>query len=452
MCFDYPAIHCVLLSPRGRIGNAHTMRACSVAVVPQWGGAHRPILSPIHRQLSTNRSSSNTKKTAAAHNQQPGSSTQSEAAARLVWAVQPTARPRVHIIIAAGEQQQLKASEVVPLQLDNLHPDVLTNPIFGEFLAKTLMSKDARRSGTIAMALSAAYLPSQIDTMRDLADKQYMQTSAYISSDSSTLHVMVRKSTDDASQQHSPKALQAALAAAVGPLAPLSDNRLQVARMAERSLQHQLRLWDAATWSSVLQQKLESNNRSSSMLAVRSLMGPPALQAAQRLVTKKGLHWLELQEDQLCLSAAAAGQPDTDTVNSKSSSSSASDKTSSAAPASSRRRRPKRGSSSAVSAAAQAASGEDDDADEEEEVDDEGEEAEGHGGGCRVIIISQGEISLEEAVDTPAGFWAEFFTDYDESSASVADTAGGVEGSSSSDQQGPPPSGPRITWPNIFGQ
>lgn len=67
-------------------------------------------------------------------------------------------------------------NHIEPLQLDLLHPDLLTNPTFTEFLAKNLLSRTAARS-VVALVLSAAYLHSQLDTMRGLAGKQSLEMS-----------------------------------------------------------------------------------------------------------------------------------------------------------------------------------------------------------------------------------------------------------------------------------
>lgn len=93
--------------------------------------------------------------------------------------------------------------------------------------------------------------------------------------------------------------LSSALAESLGPLEPLQPAQLQEAHAAEKRLREQLRLWDAAIWSSVLQQRLESKKADGEWLLVDSLMGPPALAAARQLVLKKGLQWFELSPDQL---------------------------------------------------------------------------------------------------------------------------------------------------------
>lgn len=334
------------------------------------------------------------------------SSAEPESAAELVWGIAPTVRPRVHVVFG----QALTANEIVPLQLDALHPDVLVNTTTTEFLAKSLVSRAAKRQDVAALALSATYLPSQLATIADLAGKQQLDMQVYISADNSTLHavVSVRRGMSEGPEQEptvgsSPAAaVEAALSAVLGPMVPLSPAKLHKARTAESTLQQQLRLWDPATWSLVLQQKLEARGAYTA-LAVRSLMGPPALQAARQLVTKKGLYWLELQPGQMQALAAS------EAVDTKASSSSSS------------RRRPKRGGGAAAATGS---------ANEDEVQPQPG----------RVIVLSRLELTVDEAVELPA----ESFTDHG--------ISGGHNSRAAAVASDTAPASPRIAWPNIFGK
>lgn len=184
-------------------------------------------------------------------------------------------------------------------QLDLLHPDLPTNPPFTEFLAKHLLSRTAARESVVALVLSATYLPSQLDTMRGLAGKQSLAMSVFLSSDNSEMHTVFYRTAGQGQRHVSIMDLHFALADSLGPLESLEPAQLQAAHAAEKRLQEELRLWDPATWSSVLQQRLESRKALDTWLLVDSLMGQVALVAARQLVLKKGLHWLELSPEQL---------------------------------------------------------------------------------------------------------------------------------------------------------
>lgn len=336
------------------------------------------------------------------------SSAESESAAELVWGMAPTERPRVHVVYG----QALTVNEVVPLQLDELHPDVLVNSTITEFLAKNLLSRAAKRQDVAALALSATYLPSQLATFVDLAGKQQLDMQVYISADNSTLHavVSVRRGMSEGPEQEPTvgpsiaAAVEAALSAVLGPMVPLAPAKLHEARTAESSLQQQLRLWDPATWSLVLQQKLEARSAYSA-LAVRSLMGPPALQAARQLVSKKGLYWLDLQPGQMQALAAS------EAVDAKAAASSGS----------SSRRRSKRGAASAAAATGSA--------DEDEVQPQPG----------KVIVLSRLELTVDEAAELPA----ESFTDHGISVGHNSRAAAVASDMAPA---------PRIVWPNIFGK
>jgi hypothetical protein len=221
--------------------------------------------------------------------------------------MQPLKEVIAHVVL----HPQLSVTQIKPLQLDQLQPDLLANTTFTEFLAQQLISRTATRQGIKALVLSAPYLPSQLFTMKALAAKQSVESSLYVSSDSSTLHTVLYRLQHAApaalqqgqqDQQDLPQGLavsdlEQALSGVLGPIQPLPPARLQVAVAAEQSMRRQLRLWDPATWSSVLQQQLESRRSHWPYLAIRSLMGPPALQAAQQLVERKGLYWLEVPAD-----------------------------------------------------------------------------------------------------------------------------------------------------------
>ncbi|WIA22628.1 hypothetical protein OEZ86_009607 [Tetradesmus obliquus] len=74
----------------------------------------------------------------------------------------------------------------------------------------------------------------------------------------------------------------------------LPAERLAAATAAERTLNRHLRLWHPPTWGETLQQVLQSRHGMQRVMAVRSLMGPPSLEAARTLVEKKGLFMREL--------------------------------------------------------------------------------------------------------------------------------------------------------------
>jgi hypothetical protein len=232
--------------------------------------------------------------------------------------MQPVEEVTAHVVL----YPELSVTQIKPLQLYQIHPDLLTNTAFTEFLMQNLISRSATRQGIKALVLSAPYLPAQLFTMQDLAAKQSVGVSLFLSSDSSTLHTAFYRQQPSAladDQQDEPQdppeldvsGLEQALGRALGPIQPLPYSRLQVAETAEQSLKRQLRLWDPATWSSVLQQQLESRHSCTSYLAIRSLMGPPALQAAQKLVEKKGLYWLELPANVISNSGVTSGSDST---------------------------------------------------------------------------------------------------------------------------------------------
>jgi hypothetical protein len=329
-------------------------------------------------------------------------------------------QPEVHVVVGP----QLSATQIVPLHIDKLHPDLLTKSNFMEFLAKNLISKGAKRQGVEALMLSAAYLPSQLNIMRDLAAKQSVELSVYLNSSNGTMHSIFQglqpalaPTEDQHKQQFSASDVKSALVSSLGPLEPLSNARLQVAQMAEQGLQQQLRLWDPATWSLVLQQQLESGSACKPFLAVRSLMGAPALQAAQQLVEKKGLGWLEVPED--LLQAAAASQDDSSSSTSK---------------RSSRRRGNTAVQSNAGSVKSEAATG---------------RQQHQQGGGVVIVISRDRELSADELCQSPAGDFQQYFTDIrltgvsNSSSATAGNTkapGGGAVGL------------PRLGWPNIFSR
>lgn len=322
-----------------------------------------------------------------------GNKAGSETAAELIWGLPPTVhKPSVHVVT----KPQLAVTEIVPLAVERLHPDHLTNTTITEFLTQNLMSRAAKRQGVVALVLSAVYLPSQLDVMHALAGNQVVQIdySVHLSKDNSAMHVVFHKVPDE--QQLEPIAddLTSALEAALGPLQPLPAARLQAAHIAERSLRRQLRLWDAATWNDVLQQHLltRPGRRAANWLAIRNLMSPPALQAAQKLVEKKRLHWLEVPEGQikaLTVTSASAGS----------------------------RIRPKRRISSTS--------------------EQGGGDAEGV-----VIVISTYELTVEEAIELPAAAFTDVrFTEPGSPPASSSSVVHEDRG-----EDDPPRSWPMIFW------
>jgi hypothetical protein len=162
----------------------------------------------------------------------------------------------------------------------------------------------------------------------------------------------------------------------------LQPAELQDAQAVEKRLQQDLRLWDPATWASVLQQRLESKRAYEMYILVDSLMGPPALAAARQLVLKKGLSWIELTPEQLQAASDA-----TSSISSNSSSSG------------DRRRPAKRGNTTSRK-----------------------EEQQGGGGDRIWVVISRYAMTAEEAVATV-----------------IADLSGGA-GGSGNDEPGNGPS------------
>jgi hypothetical protein len=279
----------------------------------------------------------------------------------------------------------------VPLDVDKLRPDLLTKNNFMEFLAKNLISKGAKRQGVEALVLSAAYFPSQLDVMRELAAKQSVGLSVYLNANNGTLHCAFQtlqpapaiikdhhQQQQQQQRQFSASDIKSALVSSLGPLQPLPCARLQAAQMAEQGLRQQLRLWDPATWSVVLQQQLESGSACNPFLAVRSLMGPPALQAAQRLVEKKGLTWLEVPED--LLQAKAASEDGSTSAN---------------------KSRSRRRGSTAQSGAGRGDS----------EAGANCQQQQQQGGGGVVIVISRARHSADELCQLPADTLQKYITD-----------------------------------------
>jgi hypothetical protein len=206
----------------------------------------------------------------------------------------------VHVVTTSP---QLTVTEIVPRDVERLHPDNLTggvgNTALTQFLAQNLNTRSAKRQGVVALVLSAVYLPSQLDVMHALAGNQQLDYAVHLSKNDSAMHVVFHTVRDEQQENPSEDDIHSALEAALGPLQLMPAARLQAAHNAERRLQQQLRLWDSATWSAALQQRLESRRSGSPWLAIRSLMGPPALQAAQKLVEKKRLQWLEVPEGRM---------------------------------------------------------------------------------------------------------------------------------------------------------
>lgn len=325
--------------------------------------SHRPLVGRTRLFYKASTPQTNSSRIKAAVGTAPRTNSTapgSDSAASLVWGLKPVDKPTIHVLI----QPDIPATEIVPLQVEQLHPDLLTKPTFTEFLAKNVISRAAKRQGVIAMVLSAPCLPSQLQYMEDLANKQSVGLDIYLSRRlNSALHAVF---TTVRAQQYSSTALQSALEAALGSLQSLADAKLQVAEPAEQSLQQQLRLWEPSIWSTVLQQKLQSYKYGAhSWLVARSLMGPPALQAARKLVEKQGLHWTEVQEKEVQALVGSAGS------------------------SSSNSRRRRKGSSSVVPAS-----------DCEETSGPDGGQ-QGAAGGS-VIVISSGDLTVEDALQVAA--------------------------------------------------
>jgi hypothetical protein len=150
--------------------------------------------------------------------------------------------------------------------------------------------------------------------MADLASKQRLSTRVLLSSGSSTsaaMHVVFAREPEEGdahcvAQDDGGRAavLQTALGGNV-KLQPLTPVRLQAARMAEQALQRQLRLFDPASWTSVLQASVMTA-RGRPFAAVRSLVSPAAAEAARELVDRLSLCWVEVEADQMQALASAA--------------------------------------------------------------------------------------------------------------------------------------------------
>jgi hypothetical protein len=357
-----------------------------------------------------------------------------ESAAGLVWGLQPwsSAAPELRVLMSfagsacgsvavSGALQQAHPSQ--------LHPDTLDKSALGVLLSKQLSARVAGVACVSGMLLSATFLPSQLDTMADLAGKLGARMQLlHGGGPAATLHVLLTKryaataeaapggdagaSEDEADElPHIAAALERELRAT---LQRVTHDDLQSARAAERALQQQLRLFDAATWASVLSQQLMSRKALRHQLAVRSLMGPAALSAARRLVEKSGLQWVELQPQQVrALAAAAAIAAPADT-----------------APGSRRRPSSKRGSTAAAGAGA--------------DGDKAPVAAAGEGPPERVIVISSVPMSEEDAAGVPLSA----FTDVPPMEAQPAAGAAAAGGEDSAAQA----QGSKRGWPgSMFG-
>lgn len=174
-------------------------------------------------------------------------------------------------------------------------------------------------------------LLTQLDTLKQLAS--HLELTGFCLIGSSNLHMLLLRlpvlgwssgSPDQQQQQqqsashgmpnrtHMPPTAVALLiqlleATFSEGLQQLPSERLAAARAAEQTLVRQLRLWDAATWAETLQQLLLSKKAVRPLLAIRSLMGPPALEAAKKLVEKQGLYLVELKVELQVSACTAAG-------------------------------------------------------------------------------------------------------------------------------------------------
>lgn len=252
-----------------------------------------------------------------------------ESAVERVWGLPPTPAgqgPLVHIMQSVGPPGQWTVANIVPLTLAGTHPSTFEKKGFSQFLAKNMLSRSAKSSGCQAAILSASYLPSQLRAMADVAAKQSLGTQVLISGSEPAqqhMHVMfysipveaLGQDLDEGAfgrlQQQTAEGLRTALqdsgtAAFTAPLQPVTDPQLDAAAATEHNLQRQLQLFDAATWNSIIQQRLMAKKVPTYYLAVRSLMNPPQLAAAQQLVERVGLHWLQLPADEVPAAAVAA--------------------------------------------------------------------------------------------------------------------------------------------------
>ncbi|WIA20974.1 hypothetical protein OEZ85_005311 [Tetradesmus obliquus] len=225
----------------------------------------------------------------------------------------PYAPTRIHVVYGTPAS----ITEITPLQLEDLRPANLTKPAMLEFLQSNLTTRAAAQKGVQCMVLSAsAYLPSQLDTISSLA--RGIGISVALCSSAASNHILFMPSLagleiDEwrqriASITHSTCEL---LAPTFGKMQQLSEERLADARDAEQMLDSQLRLWHAPSWGATLQRELESNRAWRRWMAVRSLMGPPSLAAARKLIEKKGMYMVELQlplAEILPAAAAAAAE------------------------------------------------------------------------------------------------------------------------------------------------
>jgi hypothetical protein len=329
----------------------------------------------------------------------------------------------VHVVTSSP---QLAVTEIVQLDVERLHPDNLTggvgNTNLTQFLAQNLNTRAAKRQGVVALVLSAVYLPSQLDVMHALAGNQLVPIGYAVYLSTSAMHVVFHNIQDE--QQPSTEDIASAIGAALGPLQPLSEARLQEARMAERSLRQQLRLWDAASWNAVLQQHLltRPGRRAAPWLAIRSLMAPPALQAAKQLVEKTvqpyRLRWLELPESEMRALTGNSGSTST-----------------SASTSGSRIRPGRRISTTEQGVAAEGAGG----------VGSHGEQ-QGSSGGV-VVVISTCDLTFEEAAELPAAAFTDVrFLEPGSISGGSSSSSSVVQEDSGDDDDSPP------RWPMIFGR
>ncbi|KAF6262100.1 hypothetical protein COO60DRAFT_690768 [Scenedesmus sp. NREL 46B-D3] len=271
-----------------------------------------------------------------------------------VWgmAYAPT---RIHIMLGTPAS----VTEVVPLQLEDLRPANLTKPALLEFLQSSLTTRAAVQKGVQCMMLSAsAYLPSQLDTINSLAHGIGVSSTLCISA--ASVHALLMPPpaglTGSEFQQRIPGITHTVcqlLAPTFGKVQLLSAEHLTAARAAEQTLKRRLRLWHPPTWGETLQQKLMCRSARRKAIAARSLMGPPSLAAARKLVYKQGLHMMELQATppEQALPAAAAVADDA------AASSSDSNLLCSLLSGSSRRRRPSARAAGAAGDAGGAAAG-----------------------------------------------------------------------------------------------
>uniref|UniRef100_A0A383WB22 Uncharacterized protein n=1 Tax=Tetradesmus obliquus TaxID=3088 RepID=A0A383WB22_TETOB len=216
--------------------------------------------------------------------------------AAALWSM-PYAPTRIHVVYGTPAS----ITEIIPLQLEDLRPASVTKPALLEFLQSNLTTRAASQKGVQCMVLSSsAYLPSQLDTISSLA--RGIGISVALCTSRVNKHILFMPSLAgleiDEWRQRVASITQSTcelLAPTFGKMQQLSEERLADARDAEQMLNRQLRLWHAPSWGATLQQELESNRAWRRWMAVRSLMGPPSLAAARKLIERKGMYMVELQ-------------------------------------------------------------------------------------------------------------------------------------------------------------